>query len=274
MRRTNSGAARNLSLANPAEKAASPGRRRESTAAKSTGSQALSRVTVALVSVSRRPLDLPAQWADLLGDHGTLTSLPAIHVSEVNRRGLDSSGVDVILMDARHARPALAYRGLARLRDAAGARGIVVLLEAQELSAVPVLTSVGAADFVVSGATREELAARLRKGVVRGKRGSSRSPTIETAPGIHLHWRMHEVTFEGTTVALTLRELQLLAILLERAGEVMTSADLARVAWGDVSVSAGALTTTYVCSLRKKLAWFGGRFGIQTVRGVGCKFVV
>ena len=36
----------------------------------------------------------------------------------------------------------------------------------------------------------------------------------------------------------------------------------------------GALIAAYVCSLRKKLAWFGGRFGIQTVRAVGYRFVM
>ena len=201
-------------------------------------------------------------------------AMPAIHVSEVTRRGLESSGVDVILLDGRHARPALVYRAVARIRGAAGARGVVVLLEPDEVGTVPVVSSVGAADFVVSGATREELGARLRKGAGRRPRGGWRSPIVEAAPGIHLHWRTHQITFEGTTVSLTLRELQLLAVLIEHGGEVMAAADLARIAWGARGASRGALTITYVCSLRKKLAWFGSRFGIQTVHGVGYKFVV
>jgi DNA-binding response OmpR family regulator len=89
-----------------------------------------------------------------------------------------------------------------------------------------------------------------------------------------LHWRTHQVSFEGTTIALTLRELQVLAALMEQGPEIVTADDLAKLAWGKQRKQSGGLAAAYVCSLRKKLAWFGGRFGIQTVRGVGYRFVV
>ena len=82
------------------------------------------------------------------------------------------------------------------------------------------------------------------------------------------------MSFEGTTIALTLREMQLLSLFMERRREVLTAQALARHAWGKGRKQGGALAAAYVCSLRKKLAWFGGRFGIQTVRGVGYRFIL
>ena len=92
--------------------------------------------------------------------------------------------------------------------------------------------------------------------------------------GIQLHWRTHKVSFEGTSISLTLRQMQLLWVLMEHRGSVITADDLSREAWGKKKDSSGALIAAYVCSLRKKLAWFGGRFGIQTIRAVGYRFVM
>jgi DNA-binding response OmpR family regulator len=61
---------------------------------------------------------------------------------------------------------------------------------------------------------------------------------------------------------------------MSRPGEIITARDLARLAWGKSKGRGSGLAATFICSLRKKLAWFGGRFGIQTVRGVGYRFVV
>ena len=274
MRRTNSGAARRLTLANPVRKAstADPGHGAAAGAA-SNAANALSRLNVVSVSLSQRPSPLPTGWIEDGGRQWTLSLAPAVHLAEVTRRGLDASGADVVLLYGRNARAAVVYRAVARIRGIAGSRGVIVILDQADVSMVPVLSSVGAADFIVADATRAELDARLRKGAARRPRSSAGGPVVESAPGIHLHWRTHQVSFEGTTVALTLKELQLLAVLIDHGGEVMTAADLARLAWGEVDASGGVSTTTYVCSLRKKLAWFGGRFGIQTVRGVGYRFV-
>jgi DNA-binding response OmpR family regulator len=116
--------------------------------------------------------------------------------------------------------------------------------------------------------------ARLRRAA--GRLGGTASKGGGAAPssGIELHWRTHQVSFEGTTIAVTLRELQVLAALLERGPDIVTADDLATLAWGKQRKQSGGLAAAYVCSLRKKLAWFGGRFGIQTVRGVGYRFVV
>ena len=229
----------------------------------------LSRITVLPVSVGHPAADRMEQ-----SDGAALVRIiEGVSARSVSPRVLEASGADVVLLDARACRPTMAYRAVARVRNAGWSQGIVLLLDPDQLSIVSVASSIGATDFVLSTATSEELEARLRRAATRTTPDVSRA-TREPDSGIQLHWRTHQVSFEGTTISLTLREIQLLSVLMEHGRDVMTADDLARLAWGKPRAPGGGLAAAYVCSLRKKLAWFGGRFGIQTVRGVGYRFVV
>jgi DNA-binding response OmpR family regulator len=213
-----------------------------------------------------------ANTEQVIGESAFLRAAPAIPARGLVKRTLESSGADVLLLDGRECRPSVTYRAIARIRAMGWEQGLVLLIDPAELSMVPVASSIGAGDFVLSTASAEEVEARLRRAAHRVETGKPRRDSGST--GIQLEWRTHQVSFEGTKVSASLRELQLLSTLLERAGEVVTSGDLARLAWGKQRGAGSVLAATYVCSLRKKLAWFGGRFGIQTVRGVGYRLVV
>lgn len=227
-------------------------------------------ITVMPVDVLRHP-----HRDRLAGRAGELPGLrfcEPVHVGVVTAQILAALNADVVLLDVRTVRPAAVYRSVARLRSAA-ARPMVLLLDPADLEVMAVCTSLGVADFILSTASTAELVARLRR-ARRCLMPPGATNSASGVPGIELHWRTHEVSAGSTRIALTLRELQLLAALMDRPGEVLTSDDLARLAWGKHAAAGGGLTAAYVCSLRKKLAWFGGRFGIRTVRGVGYLFVV
>ena len=208
----------------------------------------------------------------LVGRSAFLQMSPAIDARSLGKRTLNASHADVVLLDARDARPSVVYRAIVATRKAGWQRGIVLLIDPGDLPIVPVAASIGASDFVLSSAEPEEIETRL-KGASERQAGKTRAATVEDA-GIQLHWRSHEVSFEGTSISLTLREMQLLSVFMERAGVLITAQDLSREAWGKGRNPGSGLTAAYVCSLRKKLAWFGGRFGIQTVRAVGYRFVM
>lgn len=229
----------------------------------------LSRITVLPVAVGNST----SEWVEQTDSAGLVRIIEGIPARGVSPRVLEASGADVVLVDARACRPTMAYRAVARLRNAGWSQGIVLLLDPDQLSIVSVASSIGATDFMLSTGAPEELEARLRRAATRTMPELSRV-TREPDSGIQLHWRTHQVSFEGTTISLTLREIQLLSVLMEHGRDVMTADDLARLAWGKPREPGGGLAAAYVCSLRKKLAWFGGRFGIQTVRGVGYRFVV
>jgi DNA-binding response OmpR family regulator len=233
----------------------------------------LARITVLPVVISRSAFET-GTVATLLPADGLLHAAEAIQPRGASARAFETSHADVLLLDARDTRATLVYRAIARLRNHGWKRGIVLVVHPGELGVVPVTTSLGASDFILSTASREEMEMRLRHAAAHTSRAIKNTRLPEAFAGIQLHWQTHQVSFEGTFIGLTLRELQLLSVLMERGKTITTSEDLGRLAWGKSRRSAGGLAAAYVCSLRKKLAWFGGRFGIQTVRGIGYRFIV
>lgn len=274
MRRLNSSAARSLSIGHQ--------RRDESLeiprAWKDSGPEhpqtPLSRLTVLPVVVSRS-LYQAWQTTTLLAPAGLIRVAAPVQPRNVVRQVIGGAGADVVMLDGRDSRPTLVYRAIVRLRNAGWSRGIVLVVRPEDLDIVAIASSIGATDFVISTASRDELEARLRRAASRTATAAVAAAAPESAGGIQLIWPAHQVSFEGTTISLTFRELQLLSVLMDRGKTVTTPGDLARLAWGGKHRKAGGgLAAAYVCSLRKKLAWFGGRFGIQTVRGVGYRFIV
>jgi DNA-binding response OmpR family regulator len=206
------------------------------------------------------------------GPSAFLQFAPALDARNLSKRTLSAASADVLLLDARDSRPSVVYRAIVRARNSGWDRGIVLMVGSEDLAMVPVASSIGATDFMLSSASPEEVEARLRW--ASGQPEANVQGAVVNEIGIELHWRTHQVRFEGTSISLSLREMQLLAVFMERAGVLISAADLSRVAWGKGRDPGSGLTAAYVCSLRKKLAWFGGRFGIQTVRAVGYRFVM
>jgi DNA-binding response OmpR family regulator len=273
MRRLNSGAARSLSIGHQRRDAGLEVLRSRKDSGPERPQTPLSRLTVLPVVVSRS-LYQAGETTTLLAPDGLIRVATPVQPRNVDRQVIGDAGADVVMLDGRDSRPTLVYRAIVRLRNAGWSRGIVLVIRPEDLDIVAIASSIGATDFVISTASREELEARLRRAASRPA-----NPAIAAAPqsagGIQLIWPAHQVSFEGTTISLTLRELQLLSVLMDRGQTVTTPVDLARLAWGGKHRKAGGgLAAAYVCSLRKKLAWFGGRFGIQTVRGVGYRFII
>lgn len=271
MRRTNTGALRRLSTTHVGG-GDQPVRHRRRPEEPSSPQRTLSRITVVPVFMGRQAVEGPTSVELLVRHSGILRAAPALDARSLSKRTLGAIEADVLLLDARNSRPSVAYRAIVRARNAGWERGIVLVLDREDLAMVHVASSVGASDFVLGSASPEEIEARLRR--ASGKPEPARRGSAPEQTGIALNWRTHKITFNNTSISLTLREMQLLSALMERAGAVITANDLSREAWGKGRNMGGALAAAYVCSLRKKLAWFGGRFGIQTVRGVGYRFVM
>jgi DNA-binding response OmpR family regulator len=178
---------------------------------------------------------------------------------------------DVILLDLRDLRPSVAYRLVARIRSGGWNGCLVIAVGEHELGLIPTAKRFGASDFVLPSMSPAELAVRLF--AVDAQAGAVSLDASESTKGdVALEWRTHELVSGSMRAQLTLRELQLLEVLLARKGMTTTTAELAQLAWGKTSKAGRTLAATYVCSLRKKLAWFGGRFGVRTIRGVGYRF--
>lgn len=129
---------------------------------------------------------------------------------------------------------------------------------------------IGADDYLTKPFSFVVLVARIR---ALARRGASPRPAVLEAGGIRLDPATRSVTRDGTLVALTAREHQLLEALMRRGGTVVSKRDLLDLVWGMDFDGDPNVVEVYVGYLRRKLDKPFGRDSVQTVRGVGYRLV-
>ena len=104
------------------------------------------------------------------------------------------------------------------------------------------------------------------KAVLRRSKGSQERENPEIQ-GVHIDVKKHEVTVDGRTVPLTLKEFELLEKLMRNEGIVLTRDQLLTEIWGYDFDGETRTVDVHIRTLRQKLGEKGEI--IQTVRGVG-----
>ena len=156
---------------------------------------------------------------------------------------------------------------LRRLRGAPDTAHIpVIMLTARtaELDRVKGLEQ-GADDYVVKPFGIMELQARV-KAVLR-RTGRPQTPAILKCDGLEIDPAAREVRRDGIPVELTYKEFELLTLLCENRGTVLTRDDILHAVWDYDFAGETRTVDMHVKTLRQKL----GEGYIQTVRGVGYK---
>jgi len=124
----------------------------------------------------------------------------------------------------------------------------------------------GADDYVTKPFSIQELAARIGARL----RWSDASGTLLKAGPLTLDLAAHQAVLDGRVVALSARELSLLAVFLQHPGQTLTRGQLLELVW-NVDFDPGTnVVDVYVAALRRKI---GATF-IKTVRGLGYRFMV
>ena len=160
--------------------------------------------------------------------------------------------------------------------------GVDIIKNVRQWSQVPIIVlsarnrerdkvealDLGADDYLAKPFGMMELVARVRAVLRRTQDAVSPAEHVLLSDGpISLDERAHTVCVSGQPVQLTLKEYQLLTLLMKNQGAVLTRDVLLENIWGYGSESETRTVDVHIRTLRQKLG-DGGAL-IETVRGVG-----
>lgn len=126
----------------------------------------------------------------------------------------------------------------------------------------------GADDYIAKPFGMMELMARIRTALRHSGQGENGGRTYQVG-ALYVDPGRHVVRDGERDVTLTLKEFQLLCLLLERRGTVFTRDQLLNTIWGYEFDGASRTVDVHIRTLRQKLGEAGAC--IETVRGIGYK---
>lgn len=160
----------------------------------------------------------------------------------------------------------------ARLRQDSDVFIVMLTARSEESDRVAGLR-IGADDYVIKPFSPRELVARI-EAILRRRR--SATPSVDSTLRF-AHLRIdpdrREVYVDDQAIDLTTTEFDVLLALARHAGRVLNREQILDLVWGDDFYGTDRVVDVYVGQVRRKLEAVAGVPLIQTVRGVGYKFI-
>ena len=128
----------------------------------------------------------------------------------------------------------------------------------------------GADDYITKPFSVKEVLARITSVLRRYKYTSNEKIEVLKADDIQVNVNKHIVTKNGQEIELTLKEFQILKLLIENKGNVLTRTFLLDKIWGYDYYGETRTLDVHIRHLRKQIGDNDSKL-IETVRGVGYK---
>ena len=183
----------------------------------------------------------------------------------------DRHGADLVLLDLML--PGISGTEVCRtLRQRSTVPIIMVTAKDGEVDKVVGL-ELGADDYVTKPFSSRELVARIRAVLRRRGEPEEMLPSILEAGPVRIDVDRHVVAVRGETIAMPLKEFDLLELLVRNAGRVLTRGQIIDRVWGSDYVGDTKTLDVHVKRLRAKIEEDPRNPTlILTVRGLGYKF--
>ncbi len=183
----------------------------------------------------------------------------------------DRGGADLVLLDLML--PGLPGTEVCReLRQRSSVPIIMLTAKDSEVDIVVGL-ELGADDYVTKPYSTRELLARIRAVLRRRVDEEDVDPGVLESGGVRMDIDRHQVSVDGATVAMPLKEFELLELLLRNAGRVLTRGQLIDRVWGADYFGDTKTLDVHVKRIRSKIEKDPSNPQLLlTVRGLGYRF--
>ena len=204
--------------------------------------------------------------------------------------GLSQEGFDVVVAaDGAEARAAVRrdhpdlvlldvmlpdISGIELCREIRAERDVPVIMVTARDGEVDVVLALelGAADYVAKPYRLRELVARMRA-VLRRRRDNASDDQVVSAGGVRLDLARHEASVDGSLLELSRKEFELLALLISRAGQVVTREECIDTLWWGQDLADTRTLDTHVKRIRRKIEKDpASPVHLVTLRGIGFRF--
>lgn len=192
--------------------------------------------------------------------------LPSLFWSAIEKENPDLVLLDIMLPEED------GISILKKLRSNKKTSSIPVIMLTAKDSEYDVVTGLdaGADDYVTKPFGMMALASRIKAVLRRYEKPSSKKELLEQG-GIRIDENQHTVFAGSRQIFLTVKEFDLLSLLMRNPGNVLTREQLLESIW-EISADIESRTVdVHVRTLRQKLGEYESH--IETIRGVGYKFV-
>jgi two-component system alkaline phosphatase synthesis response regulator PhoP len=177
---------------------------------------------------------------------------------------------DLIVLDLLL--PGMDGREVCRILRAESDVPIIMLTALSEESDQIAGLEIGADDYIVKPFSPRALVARVRA-LLRRTQGSVKAPAVIRVGGLEIDSERYTVIWKGQALHLTPSEFDLLVVLAGRPGQTFTRQQLMDDLYGGAASSVDRSVDSHIKNLRRKLESASGESLIETVYGVGYRFV-